>query len=529
MRYRLPRFARPELVGLAVVLVGLTIVFRHRFEGDFVWDDVYYVEKNAVLTHGPLRSLFTPAMWGVAPPPAQFYRPMTMLTLWLQTWWSGLSLPAFRAGNAALHAACAFLLIAWLRQQGVGVWSAVLASAAFAFHPSMCEPVMWVMGRGDLLGTLFALAAVTVWRPTFTRASIAAVLAGFAFLSKESFVFVPLLLATNHVCLRWRAGAKLLDRGVLLVALAIAADVGVVVLRAAVGVSTASSVLSGGLVNLLRVLGTIIAHYTFQLLTWSNGATIENFRLASDARVALTWIALLSVTALLLARARRGSAAAAGMLLGLLSFVCALAPLALALPFTGMFGNRYAYFPAVGMVVILAHAAAPIAAIIERRAPRLSPVVVGALVIAIGLSGLSMSVEAVRWHDAEGLFGYDAARSPRDPKALYHYAVVIGAANGCEEATPLYLRAVEADPAYARAWHNLTGCLVNLRRYDKAVAAGQHALDLSGAPRDEYNLGVAFAGAGRRDDAAVHLERAVALEPTYAPARAALAKLRAEP
>ncbi|MDB4935254.1 MAG: yrrB 5 [Labilithrix sp.] len=530
------RLARPELVLAAFGALLLGVTFLPRLRGEYVWDDVYYVRDNVALQQGSLRAMFTQAMWGTAAPtPAQFYRPVPMLTLWLQAHVTGMSLPAFRAGNLVLHAACGGLLVAWLRKQGVGAWIAVVTGLAFLVHPSVTESVLWVMGRHDLMATAFTLTALLVWPAEdgghrVRKALVASVCGGLAFLSKEPFAFVPALLAMQHVYGRWRAGLPLRDRGLALLAGPVVAALAVVGIRAAAGVSTSSSAVSASLAALARAYATVLAHYTHQLATWSNGMTAESWVLQLDDAVVTTLFVLAAAFAALAVAVRRGSMPAAGALLGVGMFALVLSPLVLALPFTGMFGNRYAYFPLVCAFVVLAHGAEWVAPRVVGAAPRLVPVVMGAAGIAVVLSAVSTAAEAALWRDPVTLFGADVERAPRDAKALYHYAHAVGRARGCGDAAPLYQRAVESDPSYLRAWHNLAGCMINLRRFDVAVIASERALELSqGAARDEYNLGVALVGARRKIDGLAHLERAVELEPDFQPARAALASARAQP
>jgi hypothetical protein len=524
------RWARPEIVYAALAAALLAITFGPHLSGQFVWDDVYYVRDNATLQHGPLGDLFTQAMWGTAAPtPAQFYRPPPMLTLWLQVHVTGMSLPWFRIGNLVLHAGCGALLAKWLQKQGVTAWIAVIVSLAFLVHPSVTESVMWVMGRHDLLATLLTLAALVLWpgpeRPLRLGHALGASLCiGLAFLSKEPFALAPLVVAMHHVHARWRAKAKILDRDLLLLGLPLIAVVAVFGVRSAAGVSSASAAVRAPVAILARSYATIVAHYSRQIVTWSNGHTIEDWSVLGDGAAVATLLALALALAAVAFAARRGSIPAAGALLGLTMFALVLSPLSLALPYTGMFGNRYAYLPLVAAFVALGHVANGIAPRLEAAAPRLVPVVLGALGLATVLSAVSTAGEAMLWVDPVTLFGADVERSPRDPKALYHYAHAVGVVAGCATATPLYVRAVEADPSYLRAWHNLAGCLINLHRYADAVPAAERAVQLSGgASRDEYNLGVALVGAGRRDNGVAHLERAVALEPGFQPARAALA------
>ncbi len=133
---------------------------------------------------------------------------------------------AYKAGNLALHIACAaaMLLLASrvLRIAGVDAgrakWLALVTAAIFALHPLLVSTVLYPVQRMAQLATLFALLAVWAyvrWREFFatsTPKQHAAGLAltigfmGLALLSKESGVLAPLLIGAAEISLfRWPA------------------------------------------------------------------------------------------------------------------------------------------------------------------------------------------------------------------------------------------------------------------------------------------------------------------------------------
>ncbi len=112
-------------------------------------------------------------------------------------WW-GLS-------RLLLHAGCAFLALRIARLTGLGAASVFLAGALFATNPATFEAVYWGTGAVELLGAIFALAAVERWLASGrTVSGAAAVLAALAIFSKESGLLLPLLFAllTPAACLR---------------------------------------------------------------------------------------------------------------------------------------------------------------------------------------------------------------------------------------------------------------------------------------------------------------------------------------
>lgn len=144
-----------------------------------------------------------------------FLRPVTGASLWLEYQIWGLWPPGFHAVNVLLHTANALLvsLLAWrllpdLRAERGFV--AVMSGLLFLALGCHAEPVAWISGRTDLLGTLFTLLALvciergcdgrrgttggTLERPAPGWMAASLVCAILAYFSKESAIVLPLLV-----------------------------------------------------------------------------------------------------------------------------------------------------------------------------------------------------------------------------------------------------------------------------------------------------------------------------------------------
>ena len=520
----------------ATLLVAFAFVAHDR--ADLVWDDVPLVAHSAPVhdAHG-LGVLLTHDLWGAATGTAtQLYHPVPMATIWLQARLS--TDPAFyRAFNVIAHVGVVALFLLWtVRRVGWSPRLAGLVSLVALVHPSVTEVVMWITGRHDSLAALAVLGALLCWpdggAARVARAAGSSLLVLAAFFSKEPYVIAPVILALADVHRRATIGRRPWDRDSMLLALPAAAVAAGFGLRAALGIPSSSDVVQAPLGAHLRAYATIVAHYAAQIATFSNGRTTERWAPLSPG-VAAVVLGLLVVVLALLAWAAWRSRPTAGApvdrdvataLLGCAWMAVALAPHVVSLPAIGMFGNRYAYFPLLGFCLVLGSALRRLAARVASRAPALRVPLVAAAGVLVLLMTLQTAAEAALWRDAVTLFGADVAASPDDPRSLYHLATAVDHGLGCAAALPLYERAVAADATYQRAWHNLAGCSINARRWPEAVAAGRRALALApDSPRDEYNLGLALVASGATAEGVEHLERARSLDPTYAPAREALA------
>ncbi len=126
----------------------------------FLSDDFAYIGR---FYHFPLRdwpTLFvhdwSGGIWGQTLPEL---RPFAALTFLVDTRLWGVNPLGYHVTNLILDTGCAWLvaLIVW-RLHAAALWAGCAAGILFAWHPAHAEPVAWITGRVDLLGTLAYLA-----------------------------------------------------------------------------------------------------------------------------------------------------------------------------------------------------------------------------------------------------------------------------------------------------------------------------------------------------------------------------------
>jgi tetratricopeptide (TPR) repeat protein len=141
--------------------------------------------------------------------------------------------------------------------------------------------------------------------------------------------------------------------------------------------------------------------------------------------------------------------------------------------------------------------------------------------LPLAVSSLFTASETLTWKSGLTLFGADVDRDRANPRAMYHYGNEVRARVGCARALPYFERAAALDPAYARALHNVTGCLIDLRRYRDARAASEAAYRLSpDDPGVVYNLAVVSLALGDAARARSLIDRALSLDPKHTAASA---------
>ena len=121
-------------------------------------------------------------------------------------------------------------------------------------------------------------------------------------------------------------------------------------------------------------------------------------------------------------------------------------------------------------------------------------------------------------------------REQARPDPFHHHATALGTAGRHEEALPYYRAALAIDAGYGPAYAGMGDALYRLQRYEEALEWLHAALALQPDPPQAglllRLLGRAALALGRPEAAALHYERAVALDPRDAVAVDLLAMVR---
>lgn len=161
---RWARLAPLVLVGLVVLTTG------HRFRNGFVFDDKFVIDKGEVI-HDPSRALeaFSRHTFFVSSQDqvdgvmhVDTYRPITLLTFFLDASLGGRDSWPYHLTNLLLHIFCVWLLYAVaLTLLGRDRWPfALFAAAMFAVSPWTAEAQVWINGRSDPCALAFGLGSL---------------------------------------------------------------------------------------------------------------------------------------------------------------------------------------------------------------------------------------------------------------------------------------------------------------------------------------------------------------------------------
>jgi tetratricopeptide (TPR) repeat protein len=153
------RSSRIELlICLLLAVVTLTAFWPMRL-CDFVgYDDHDYVTENLQVRKG----LTWPGIvWAFKTPVSGNWHPLTILSHMLDCQCFGLDSGGHHLTSLLFHIANTLLLFGVLRQMTAAVWRSAFVAALFALHPLRVESVAWISERKDVLSLFFFM--LTLW------------------------------------------------------------------------------------------------------------------------------------------------------------------------------------------------------------------------------------------------------------------------------------------------------------------------------------------------------------------------------
>jgi protein O-mannosyl-transferase len=510
---------RPSLRTLIVVAFAL-IAHAPSLTNGFVLDDDALLARNPYIrsASGLWTMLGSPLFAASGDPhPSDFYRPVSAFVYWLSYQCVHASTLGQHALNVVLHAGVVAALL-WVLDAYVSAPRLTLAATVlFAVHPATAEIVAYIGGRQDMLGWLFALAAMRLLACPSSYGEVIAIAASgvcLAMLSRESFVVLA-------VALPLIIGAQTPEQ--------------VIIARKRRVATGLESALGVAVVLLLRhfVHAEAVATRHVLAAAWVSAPGTVALRLVKDVVAPTDLSPLVTPTAVSL-----WFSVAILLLLGILAVAVRKFPLAavgaagilLTMPVHGVIvvrggalSDRYAYTLLVYVVLFVVGVLAPR---FEADAPLVRRFV-PALPIALGAALLPLTWARDRaWHDETTLGIAMYEDRPDDPQSKLAMGVIHAERNEYDQAFPLCRAYFDAYPDSARAdtclanyhfsKHDPAAALPYLRHYVEhtpadpegraaLLATYQSARDYDGLARTLEGWGGAFDGFPEVEAAKRHL------------------------
>jgi tetratricopeptide (TPR) repeat protein len=182
---------------IQIALVGcIGALYARVASYDFVFDDVIHITDNPTVRSG---LTWEGLAWALTTVHAANWQPLTWLSHLVDCSLFGLRPGGHHLVNVALHALNAALLFTLLHRSTGACWRAAAVALIFAVHPLRVESVAWVSERKDVLSGAFwmltMLAHVRYARgPTAGRFLAVLALLGAGLMAKPMLVTLPVVL-----------------------------------------------------------------------------------------------------------------------------------------------------------------------------------------------------------------------------------------------------------------------------------------------------------------------------------------------
>ena len=501
--------------GMAVVLAVVALVSAALYlpstRYGFVWDDTGLITKNSLLAGSRPADIFQRGFWAgsgdqVAGPHLPYYRPLVTLSFWLDLHVSHTNPHWFHLVNLLLYAlaAAAVTLVLWELLHS-GAW-ALLGGLFFTAHSSHVESVAFISGRTDIMLTLFVGIAAFALLRSFRKHNrwwwlVIPPAFGLALLSKETAAVFPLLVALAPLLV----GAKYDRRYWLPVLTTVMVLAGYLLLRtAAVPIAipfAREAGIWGRLASIVNTFGLYVRMFfwPFKHQAWyqaSDTSPVSPLNMAA---------ALLFVgSAPLLALSRRLAPA----LWGYAWTIAFLLPVVSSLALGPLAAERLLLLPSAGIVMILMTVLSRMGAS-RSSARRIAGAGVAVVIVLLGADSM---MRTRVWKNGETLFSAMVREAPTAPNAYSSLADEIAEALP-DSALALHEHALRVDSNYAHAHlhaavllsnkGDLRGAIDHLRSARKLVPNSDMVLN---------NLALAFNDSGEVDSALVTIDRAIAVQ-----------------
>jgi len=454
-----------------------------------------------------------------------YYQPLTMISLMADCAAGagpGNLMPIHRS-SLVFHIANTALVIVLLYTLFGRAWIAAAVGLLFGLHPLTVELVAWVSDRKDLLAGFFTLWSL-IFYIRFSRSRdnryYAASLTVYilALMSKPTSIPFPVLLLLIDFWPLRRLSFKTAAEKIPFFAAAGSFAVITVISQARTALVIMPGQYGYGLGRIPLILCHNVVFYLIKIIRPVNLSLFypfpEPFGLCDP--MILAGVIGACILVVLLVISLRWTPAP---LVGWLFFFIAIAPTMNLIKFTKVIAaDRYVYFPAVGLLMVLASFLIWIfdsAAGSRRRA--VAAVVFVTVVTLASAEAVNTRRYLAHWKDTIGFFRHILTITPNAPQVHKALAFTFQSQGRTSDAVRHYERALELRSDDVQAMNNLGDLLQSSGRIDEAVSYFRRALQI----KPDYlsarnNLANALQSRGKFDEALEHYRYGLEIEPDSA-------------
>ncbi|MEE9911974.1 MAG: tetratricopeptide repeat protein [Deltaproteobacteria bacterium] len=549
-----------QILVVCIVLAVVTLaVFWQVKHHDFVnFDDHIYVTENRHIQSG---ITLTGLHWAFSTTYAEFWHPLTWLSLMLDYQLYGLNAGGYHLTNLLLHIMSTLLLF-WLFHRMTGaLWKSAFIAALFALHPLHVESVAWVSERKDVLSAFFWMLTLCLYvyyteKPVIKRYWLVLLCFACGLMSKSMVVTLPVVLilldywplgrlqsqaiktgatpvvtaSANQGQQKTRSKNKTpknnispsIDRklpetkiaGIIpswqlwekIPFFALSAVFSIITIYAQYKPPESHFPLSS------RIANAFVSFVTYLVkLFWPHDLTVFYpfpHQLSAWQIAGAILLMIVISTAVMITIKRLPY-----LFVGWLWYAITLLPV-IGIIQVGDFAmaDRYMYLPAIGISLMLAWGVPSL----FRRADLRQKILIPAGISVLAILAVLSWQQCRYWKNSIDLFSHALQVTKNNVLAHNSLGAALFEAGRVKEAIANYQAAVEINPYNDKAHSNLGLALAAEGKIEEAITHYRAAIDFN--PKSEaahVNMGSALARAGKYEEAANHYRTAIKLNPHY--------------
>ena len=502
----------PEIVICLSLVVTTIVVFGQIINHDFVYfdDNVYVIENKHVKAGLGAKS----ALWALSTTHAEFWHPLTWLSLMLDTQLFGFNPSGYLFTNLLLHVCSTLLIFAFFNRTSGKLWQSGFVAALFALHPLHVESVAWIAQRKDVLSTFFwMLTMVTyfyfVQQPALMRYLLVLLFFSMGLMAKPMLITLPFVLLLMDFWplrrLRCSESPKLSIRSVFPL---VQEKIPLFIIAAASSFVTFFAQQAGGGLKSLkavplidRIINALVSYISYLgKMIWPQNLTCfypyhGEFPWWQSSG-SLMLLVLISVAAI------KSTQRHPYFITGWLWYLGTLVPV-IGFVKIGDFSmaDRYTYVPIIGIFVVIAWGVPDLLKRWRHRKPALT---VFAIVVLFSLM-VATWTQVGLWKSSYTLFEHCLKVTSNNYLAHNSFALALKRQGNTSEAVQHFREALRINPRYAKSHYNLANTLEEQGKTAEAIKHHSEALridpNISGA---HNNLGIILEKQGNINDAIDH-------------------------
>ena len=503
------------LVYILLTVVTLAVFYQVK-QYDFInIDDNIYVTENIHVLSG---MTFEGFLWAFRTTDAEFWHPLTWLSLMFDSQLYGLNAGGYHFTNLILHI-LSTLLLCWLFiRMTQSVWKSAFVGAIFALHPLHVESVAWIAERKDVLSAFFWMLTLCLYvryteKPVISRHL--SVLFSFtcALMSKAMVVTLPVIMilldywplrrfeSKNGKILSWQVKEKIpfFALSIIFSAVTLYAQYKPTAKHFSFPLG---SRISNALVSIIGYPAKIIWPQDLTIYH-PFSADIPHWQVLS----AILLILVISFTVIVVVKRFPY------LFVGWMWYVVTIAPVIGIIQISShaqSMADRYSYLPSIGISIMLAWGIPTLFPSENNRTRVLLPAGIAILAILAVITWKQCSY----WKNNIELSNH-VLQLTKDPPFAYHIRGIIhGECGQYNLAINDFNEAIRLKPDYFKAYYNRGFAYAKINNYQRAVEDYGHAIKISPDYAMAYaKRGIAYYNLGQYPLAVQDLKESIRLNP----------------